>query len=69
MHTLRLISTGADAPDGMLDTRGHRKAVMSMDGAFTKVGLALVPSDRDRQRRPAGGEQVTMPIEMKASPA
>ena len=31
-----------DPDDGMLDGRGHRKAVMSLDGAYTNVGLALV---------------------------
>ena len=33
-----------DPDDGMLDGRGHRKAVMSLDGAYTNVGLALVPA-------------------------
>jgi hypothetical protein len=30
------------APDGMQSGRGHRKAIMSLDGAYTNVGLALV---------------------------
>ena len=35
-----------DPDDGMLDGRGHRKAVMSLDGAYTNVGLALVPAQQ-----------------------
>lgn len=35
------IDWGTDA-DGMQEGRGHRKAIMSLDGDYTNVGLALV---------------------------
>jgi hypothetical protein len=35
---------GSDG-SGMQDGRGHRKAVMSIDGSYTNVGIAAVPDD------------------------
>ncbi|MDT8306602.1 MAG: hypothetical protein RRC07_11755 [Anaerolineae bacterium] len=33
------------APDGMQTGRGHRMAVMAVDGNYTNVGLAMVPEN------------------------
>lgn len=38
------IDWGNDA-DGMQDGRGHRMAVMSIDGAYSNVGIAMVPEN------------------------
>lgn len=35
------IDWGSDS-DGMQDSRGHRKAIMSLDGDYTNVGIAMV---------------------------
>lgn len=37
------IDWGTGTVDGMQTNRGHRKAIMSLDGAYTNVGVALVP--------------------------
>jgi hypothetical protein len=36
------IDWGSGTVDGMQTTRGHRKAIMSLDGDYTNVGVALV---------------------------
>lgn len=36
------IDWGTGTADGMQTSRGHRKAIMSLDGDYTNVGLALV---------------------------
>ena len=33
------------SPDGMQEGRGHRKAIMALDGDYTNVGLAAVPEN------------------------
>ena len=39
------IDWGGGPPDGMQDSRGHRKAIMSLDGDYTNVGIAMVPEN------------------------
>ena len=41
-HAAFNIDWGPGTPDGMQTSRGHRKAVMSLDGDYTNVGLAAV---------------------------
>lgn len=36
--------------DGMQDSRGHRKAIMSIDGDYTNVGIAMVPENNPGTR-------------------
>jgi len=48
-HAAFNIDWGTDNPpdgDGMQDGRGHRMAIMSVDGAYTNVGIAMV-ADND----------------------
>ena len=40
------IDWGVGTSDGMQESRGHRKAVMSLDGDYTNVGIAMI-SDAD----------------------
>jgi pimeloyl-ACP methyl ester carboxylesterase len=45
-HAAWNIDWGRDTSDGMQESRGHRKAVMSLDGDYTNAGIAMV-SDAD----------------------
>lgn len=42
-HAAFNIDWGPGTDDGMQTSRGHRKAIMSLDGDYTNVGLAVVP--------------------------
>ncbi|MBN1873955.1 MAG: hypothetical protein JXA33_06980 [Anaerolineae bacterium] len=46
-HAAFNIDWGNSPPDGMQDSRGHRKAIMSIDGDYTNVGIAMVFEDND----------------------
>ncbi len=53
-HAAFNIDWGGNDGTGMQTGRGHRKAIMSMDGDYTNVGLAAVPElDRDTQVGPS----------------
>jgi hypothetical protein len=41
-HAAFNIDWGYSPPDGMQDTRGHRKAIMGVDVAYPNVGIAMV---------------------------
>jgi hypothetical protein len=45
LHGAWNIDYASNDPDGMQDSRGHRKAVMSIDGDYTNVGIAMVPDN------------------------
>jgi hypothetical protein len=51
-HAAFNVDWGASGPAGMQTDRPHRRSVMGIDGAFTNVGLAVVP---DLERRNAVG--------------
>ncbi len=42
-HAAFNIDWGSGTDDGMQTSRGHRKAIMALDGDYTNVGLAAVP--------------------------
>ncbi len=44
-RTLLSISIGAADADGMQTGRGHRQAIMALDGDYMNVGIAMVPEE------------------------
>ena len=49
-HAAYNIDWGPGTPDGMQSRRGHRRAIMSIDGDYTNVGLAMVPDNNPATR-------------------
>ena len=46
------IDWGDNPPEGMQDGRGHRKAIMSIDGSYTNVGIAMVQAPSGKRVGP-----------------